>query len=247
MNSVKRSEREYHNKRFTEDPRKKISIFYFLFNSINKYYSDYIEKNANNKNILEIGCGTESLAVKLVQYGANVNAIDISDVAIKLAKENSQKLNLNINYSVMDAEILEFEQDSFDLICGNSILHHLNIDNSLKEIVKVLKKDGKAVFREPLGHNFIVNLFRKSTPILRSPDEHPLLKDDLAKFNGYFKQVDLKFYYFTALLALILNKTIFAKLSLQILEYVDNIIFLLLPFARKYAWQVCIILSQPKK
>jgi hypothetical protein len=51
-----------------------------------------------------------------------------------------------------------------------------NNDNSM---TKILQPKGKAIFIEPLGHNFLINLYRRLTPNIRSADEHPLLAKDL--------------------------------------------------------------------
>jgi ubiquinone/menaquinone biosynthesis C-methylase UbiE len=65
----------------------------------------------------------------------------------------------------MNAEATTFPDNSFDLICGSSILHHLNLDKACAEIRRILRPDGGAVFIEPLGHNPLINMFRKLTPL----------------------------------------------------------------------------------
>ena len=58
---------------------------------------------------------------------------------------------------IMDCENLGFKDNSFDLIFGRAILHHLNLEKSSKEISRVLCKNGKAVFIEHLGMNPLIN------------------------------------------------------------------------------------------
>ena len=51
----------------------------------------------------------------------------------------------------MDAEHTNFPDNSFDVVTGSAILHHLNIENCYQELHRILKKDGHAVFKEPMG------------------------------------------------------------------------------------------------
>ena len=54
-----------------------------------------------------------------------------------------------------------------------SIKHHLNLNKSLKELNRILKKGGIMLFAEPMATNPIINIYRKFTPKARSADEHP--------------------------------------------------------------------------
>ena len=63
---------------------------------------------------------------------------------------------------------------SFDIAYGSGILHHLNLNKSLNELKRILKKDGKIIFIEPMATNPFINLYRKFTPNARTSDEHPL-------------------------------------------------------------------------
>lgn len=90
----------------------------------------------------------------------------------------------------MDAEDLEFDESSIDLVFGSGILYHLDIKKSLNSMVRVLRPSWKAIFIELIGHNLFINLFRKLTPDIRSKDEHPLLNKDLILLDKYFKNVE---------------------------------------------------------
>ena len=62
---------------------------------------------------------------------------------------------------------------------GSGILHHLDLPISLGEINRVLKKGGRALFKEPLAANPLLKLFRILTPRSRTVDEKPLTSSDL--------------------------------------------------------------------
>ncbi len=93
--------------------------------------------------VLEIGCGNGRDSKYLASQGFDVTAIDISPIAIKMAKKlNSHK---KIKYQVADAEDLKFDDDSFDYVYSLSVLHSTNMPKSFKEIKRVLKKNGLAL------------------------------------------------------------------------------------------------------
>ncbi len=148
---------------------------------------------------------------------------------------------------VMDAENTTFTNSCFDLICGSSILHHLNVTKAYDEIRRILQPDGRAVFLEPLGHNPLINLYRKRTPALRSPDEHPLLIKDLQAANDFFSSLTINYFHLFSLLGFPLRHSSIFHPLMQFLEAVDRTGFSVLPFLRKYAWTTVFVLAEPKK
>lgn len=167
---------------------------------------------------------------------------------LKKQKKNSatKNFNENLNFYVMNAEDLKFENNFFDRICGNSILHHLDLNASLKELTRVLKKEGNAIFIEPLGHNPIINLYRKLTPKLRSKDEHPLTSEDLKLFREYFSNVNIYYFHLTTLLAVPFRNTKLFDKIFYILSKTDSVLFKFSLF-RKNAWMIVLEMSDPKK
>jgi ubiquinone/menaquinone biosynthesis C-methylase UbiE len=139
---------------------------------INKYASEITDNI-----ILDYGCGPGSNSLKYLQYGARkVYGIDISPVYISNAIELMHQTGIDkdlFDFRVMDAHSLEFKENTFNLVFGNGILHHLNPDIALKEIHRVLKPNGRVLFFEPLADNPLLKLFRKLTPSARTEDETP--------------------------------------------------------------------------
>ncbi|MBW4506557.1 MAG: class I SAM-dependent methyltransferase [Scytonematopsis contorta HA4267-MV1] len=242
-------EEKFHDQRFTNPSVRKntVSRFYSLARSIEHEYKQFLFQNSQGKTIVEYGCGTGSYAFDIAKNGAEiVTGIDISSVAIDIAtvKAKEEGIEHNLYFQVMNAENLTFENRSIDIICGSGILHHLDIQKAMYSISLVLKPNGKAIFIEPLGHNFFINLFRSLTPGIRSEDEHPLLDKDLVLLQKYFRKVEIKYFYFTALVASIFVGLPGFSLMLSTLEFLDELLFKL-PFMRKQAWQVLIQLSEP--
>ena len=207
--NIKEREKKFHNDRYIDDKRKVLSDAYTfaqssktLFINLVTLFINLVTNVNSDDHVLEIGCGTNTISERIVNIGANVTIVDISEKAIEIAKQNIQEGIINISCVVMDAENLKFNDQSFNLIYGSGILHHLSIEKAIFEIKRVLKQGGKAVFYEPLGHNLFINIFRLLTPRLRSKDEHPLLVADLKLIENNFPNTRFHFFYLFSLIAL---------------------------------------------
>jgi SAM-dependent methyltransferase len=141
-----------------------------------------------SKRVLEIGCGHGDFALKLLEAGASfVAGIDISDVYVTDAAQkvrNAGFMPASHDFRVMDAHVLQYADDGFDLVVGHGILHHLDLDVCLAEIRRVLKPGGCALFVEPLAGNPMLSLFRVLTPSARTVDEKPLSAGDLRRIEA---------------------------------------------------------------
>ncbi len=207
-----KAEAEFHDSTYQSGTRKSISRFYDLMEESSRFYRNFLGARAAGKQVLEYGCGENSAAPFLADRGAQaIVGIDISNVAIEEAKKAHSHIRGSspgaIQYLLMNAEKLEFTDNSFDLICGIAILHHLDLDKAYGEIARTLRPGGSAVFLEPLAHNPLINLYRRLTPHLRTEDEHPLLMRDIAHAKSYFGQVEVQYYNLSSLLALVCART----------------------------------------
>jgi SAM-dependent methyltransferase len=156
--------------------------------TMRRFESDYeaFLQDVKGLRILDLGCGHGDQSLRLIRRGAVVSGIDISNSYIKSAQAAARDAGFNeaqFRFAVMDAHNLEFPDDTFDIVVGRGILHHLDLDVSLKELNRVLKPGGRALFREPLAANPLLKLFRKLTPKARTVDEKPLTREDLDRLS----------------------------------------------------------------
>jgi len=126
----------------------------------------------SNQNILEIGCGTGIFTEKISKQGSKITAIDLSEDLLKRAKSKNIP---NCHFEQGDAHQLKYQNESFDVVIGSSILHHLDVQTVLNEIYRVLKNNGKLVFAEPNMLNPQI-MIQKNIPFIKkwlgdSPDE----------------------------------------------------------------------------
>ncbi len=242
-----KKEAEFHNKRFGQekDLRASLGKYYSINKIVNDKYFEIIKNNSKGKKLLEYGCGNGFNIKKWMDYGAKPYGIDISEDGIKKSKKIVKPYKIDKNFSVMNAESTSFNNNFFDIIVGTGILHHLNLKKSYKELSRITKNDGICVFVEPLGHNPLINLFRKLTPQMRTEDEHPLMSKDIELAKKYFNEVSTSYFILFSLLAVpFRNNPVFNGL-LSVLNLLDRLLFKL-PFVKKYAWMVVITLKNPK-
>lgn len=234
-------EKDFHNKRFADDNRAVVSKYYKATYESKQRFNELIDRHLGKKDehILEYGCGVGGRAYQLAESGVQVTGIDISEVAIEKAKESAREHGVDIDYRVMNAEELNFENENFNLVFGSGILHHLDIDKAYSEIARVLKSDGEAIFFEPLGHNSLINAYRNSTPEMRSDDEHPLLMHELEKLEEFFDEVDIEHFGLTSIAG-----ALFSPLT-KPLQLLDKGLFSVFPFIKKYSWIVVIRVTKP--
>ena len=232
-------EKSYHNKKYKGDKK------FFNNSSVQSYYSFFYSLFLNVKNlkVLDFGSGDGWISFQLAERGARVWGIDISEELIRRAN-SSNIYQGSVDFFVMAAEDLDFENDYFDLIVGSAILHHTDIDRSLQEIKRVLKDNGRALFIEPMNENFILKCWRWLTPWRRSPTERALIWDDILFIKKMFPNANLTFFCFmsilsTGLLLLLPNSRIVYRLNI-VIEKLDNKILSLFPGLGKYCAVVVI-------
>ncbi len=214
------AERQFFDQQY-RDERPPLNGFYDV-SGARRDYAERVLHDCAGRQVLEYGCGTGSYAFALAERGARVVGIDISETAIELARGKGFPAD-NPRFQLGNAEELAFDDAVFDIVCGTSILHHLDIDRAIRELKRVLKPGGRGVFYEPVAYNPAVNLYRSLTPQLHTPDEHPLRRGDLKSMSRFFEHVTLRFADFFALGAIPFLRFPGGRSLLRILEAADRL------------------------
>ncbi|MFH1675619.1 MAG: class I SAM-dependent methyltransferase [bacterium] len=246
MENRHKIEKSFHDKAFSEGVRGSVDKFYSITKTSKAFFERTIEGNRAGSKILEIGCGTGYYSNRLAKLGFDVTGIDLSDSAIEIASKKAVEENIDsVSFQIMNAESLAFPDKHFDLVFGSGILHHLDLSVVLPEISRVLAPGGEAVFFEPLGHNPVINAWRKRTPELRTSSEHPLVISDMKIMRKYFDRIETRFFHFFSLGAYPFRKSKSFEAILNSLGKIDDCTFSIFPFLKKYAWIIVLILRSP--
>ncbi len=128
---------------------------------------------------LELGCGTGFFLLNLMQAGLakHGSVTDLSPGMVAAALRNATHLGLDVDGRVADAERLPYADDTFDVVVGHAVLHHIpDLDTAFREVLRVLKPGGRFVFAgEPtrIGDLYARRLgaltWRATTTITRLP------------------------------------------------------------------------------
>jgi len=143
--------------------------------------------------VLDIGCGT-GLYSKSVALHTRAKVVGV-DVTLSLLRMARRASPANLRFAAADASELPFPAETFDAVIGNAVLHHLPLERSLPELIRILKPGGRFCFAEPNLLNPHVFLER-SIPWLRrwlenSPDETAFIRWRLRSELEAFGLVDL--------------------------------------------------------
>jgi ubiquinone/menaquinone biosynthesis C-methylase UbiE len=136
---------------------------------------------------LEIGAGTGFFSLNLKQAGVlgEVHVSDVSAGMVDAATENARKLGFEVRGAVAGVESLPYDDDTFDVVVGHAVLHHLpDVEAALREVLRVLKPGGRFVIAgEPtkVGDWYARRLGRATWAVTTRVTRLPQLRDRWAK------------------------------------------------------------------
>ncbi len=206
-----------------------------------------------NRHILDVGCGMGLWTTELASYGATVVALDVSAASVATVQKRAQRFDLadRVDPVAASAHALPFADGSFDLVTGHLILHHLDAAIAAREIARVLKPGGRAVFTENSARSGTLMFARRflcgrfGIPRWSTPDEYPLRRSDLRRLRAPFAQMTTlhpRFDWF-----FLLNAKLFGFRNLRVsrvLDWLDRTIPAVLPFMRRLAYYQVIVLQR---
>jgi ubiquinone/menaquinone biosynthesis C-methylase UbiE len=122
---------------------------------------------------LEIGSGTGYFSLNLMQRGVveRLTATDISPGMLDRLTRTAEGLGLEIDTVVTEAEELPFADESFDIVFGHAVLHHIpNLERAFSEFIRVLRPGGAIVFAgEPSRYGDMLAAVPKRTGMALAP------------------------------------------------------------------------------
>ena len=122
---------------------------------------------------LEIGAGTGYFSLNLMQDGVigAATCTDISPGMLETLEGNARTLGLDVETAACDAAELPFADESFDLVLGHAVLHHLpDLDRAFAEFHRVLTPGGVLFFAgEPSRHGDRIAAVPKRAAVRLAP------------------------------------------------------------------------------
>ena len=114
-------------------------------------FKSYLVEQAqisNGSRVLDLGCGTGTLAImtKRVHPEAEVVGIDADSKILGLARVKAAKADVALMLDQGMADQLPYSDSSFDRVLSSLVLHHLSTENkrrTLREVFRVLRSDGR--------------------------------------------------------------------------------------------------------
>lgn len=148
------------------------------------FLRDKVQAYTRGKDILDYGCYDGRMVPTFMKMGPrSITGLDISELAIR---EATTKYGAIAQFCVGDAHRTPFDDETFDLVVGRAIIHHLDFEAAVAEIRRILKPGGHAIFYEPLRDNPASALFRLLTPTARTRDELPLSRKQIRYADRLF-------------------------------------------------------------
>ena len=122
---------------------------------------------------LEIGAGTGYFSLNLLQAGVigTATATDISPGMLQALEGNAERLGLEVDTQIAEAERLPFLENSFDLVFGHAVLHHIpDLERGFAEFHRVLRPGGTIAFcGEPSRYGDLISVVPKRAALAAAP------------------------------------------------------------------------------
>jgi len=132
----------------------------------NAYWYTYTllqRQRLGGKRALVPGCGFGEDAVRLTMLGAEVHASDLSEDVLEITRQRCRHFGYrNVHLAVSPLESLPYPDAHFDLVLLIDILHHVDIERAIVELVRVLRPGGVIVGDELYTHSALERVRRSS-------------------------------------------------------------------------------------
>jgi SAM-dependent methyltransferase len=190
--------------------------------------------------VLDFGCGAGEEAVYLAKLGARVTAIDISPKGIELTRARAKANGVAdaVDARIMRCDRTDFPDGSFDVVHGFGILHHIGLQTGLREVHRVLRSTGCAVFWEHMGNSALIERLRPREGRGTS-GERPLRWSEIGSIAPLFQSVEARAFHLASRLRLH-----FAWAGNPLVRRFDHAMLSILPALRYVASGVVIVVRK---
>ena len=210
------------------------------------------------KTVCDYGCGYGFSGTHFARAGALVHSFDVSENNVAIARRTAELNGVAASMQVrrMPGECLAFPDSFFDFVFGTAVLHHVDLTLGSRELYRVLKPGGTAVFAEPLGENKLLEWLRRSSwweaNHRHSPDEHSLCYREIEILESVFGSIKVHEIGLFSVVKPALRKVRIGMVAvprwqrtIRFLEKMDDTVLRALPFLRPLAYYVELTMTKP--
>ena len=127
----------------------------YIADKISEHYPD---RKAHELKVLDIGTGPGFFSIITAELGFDVTAVDYSDEMLCQARSNAGSMAEKIKYIKMDAQNLEFDDETFDVIVTRNLTWNLpQPDKAYEQWCRVLKKGGLMLNFDANWYGYLYN------------------------------------------------------------------------------------------
>lgn len=188
--------------------RRPFNAYWALMEALINHYDRHSRTGPDRPSILDFGCGPGYYSILFARIGYRVEGFDISEASVDFALRRAAHLGFRdeINLVVGTGEQLAYRDESFDVVCGIDILHHLDdIPAAVAEAFRVLKPGGVAYFKEffeaalydRLRNSAVAKWLAPNTPSFDTyitEDERKLNAADIEQMRAVAPLLDVQYF-----------------------------------------------------
>ena len=208
-----------------------------------------------SQRLLDFGCGWGNASMCYAHIGYQVSGFDVCEANLEECRRKADRYGFSssTDFSVQAAENLDYPDETFDVVAGLDILHHVEVEAALRQARRVLKPGGIAVFREfvevpmfdafrnsRLGIRLVSN--EPSLEAHRTEDEHKLSGEQMRVVSSVFPNPEvMRFNLLSRVRRFLPNKHPERPSKI---ERLDQLAFRVLPFTRVFGGDVVMVLHK---
>lgn len=132
------------------------------------FLHDYLNQESLTS-VLDIGCGTGTLALELNQTGIKVLGVDLSEEMIEISRKKAQETGSTALFSLADMRDLGSITEQFDgIVCIGNTLAHVSGEGELKQVLTQFGEKGTHLLLQTVNYDRILAKQVKELPVIKT-------------------------------------------------------------------------------
>ena len=214
--------------------------FYEATNVVAEHLDKWMDERVRDRVFLDYACGNGLQTLRALRHGAELAVgIDISEVSVMNARETIRAAGFkNRAYFLQrDCENTALPDNTFDACLCAGMLHHLDLNQALPELHRIMAPGGRILAMEALSYNPFIRAYRRRTPESRTEWEaqHILSLRDVELAGRWFKVENVKYFLLAAPLATLLPSPL-RRAGIAVGHALDAVLTRV-PLLQLWSWQ----------